>query len=70
MKFARWMMAAALAAGVSFVMSGCDDSDSDLEKELKKAGEELEQAGKEFDAEVDKAAKELDAELDKAAKDF
>lgn len=63
MKLVRWMMAAAAAVCAAFVMSGCDDSDSGLEKELKKAGKEVEsgvkKAGKEVEAGVEKTEKKV-----------
>ena len=65
MKLVRWMMAAAVAAGVAFVVSSCDNSDSDLEAKMKKAGKEIKseanKAGKEIESGMDKAGKKLES---------
>ena len=63
MKLVRWTMAAALAAGMAFFVSSCNDSDSGLEKDLKKAGKEvkagMKKAGKEIEAGAEKAEKKV-----------
>lgn len=61
MKLVGWMMTAAVAAGVASFVSGCDNSDSDLEKEIKKAGKEVK-------AEMKKAGKEVEAGVEKTEK--
>lgn len=61
MKLVRWIMAAAVAAGVAVFASSCDNSDNDLEAKLKKAGEEVkagaEKAGDEVEAGIKKVQK-------------
>ena len=58
MKIAKWMMAATLAAGLSFAVTGCGESEEEeFEREWNKAVNEAE-------AEFDKLDREMQAEID------